>query len=251
MKHIYGLIGYPLTHSFSKEYFSNKFRKEEIKDSVYENFEIRDVSELPGLLASQPAIKGLNVTIPHKEGVIKYLGNIDPDAKRVGAVNVLKIMPDGKLKGYNSDYYGFRTSLERWLGTDLVNCKAMILGTGGAAKAVIAVLEDCNIETIRVSRSAGAERYTYFDIRKSAEMLKSCRLVINTTPLGMYPKINEMPNLPFEALTEEHYLYDLIYNPEKTLFLQKGESMGCRIKNGREMLELQAEKSWQIWNNRE
>ena len=251
MKRIYGLIGYPLSHSFSKEYFAQKFRIEKIDDAGYENFELRNISGLPGLLESRPEIRGLNVTIPHKEAVIPYLASIDPDAKRVGAVNVIKISQKGNLKGFNSDYYGFRTSLERWLGRDLFNIKAMILGTGGAAKAVTAVLEDCNIETIKVSRSEGRNRVTYFDIRKSSEILGDFRLIINTTPLGMYPKINEMPNLPYEALTGENYLYDLIYNPEKTLFLQKGESMGCRIKNGKEMLELQAEQSWQIWNNRD
>lgn len=249
MKRIYGLIGNPLSHSFSKEYFSNKFRSENIDNALYENFELREVSELPRLMEAHPDIRGLNVTIPYKQEVIKYLEDLDPDAKRVGAVNVIKILPGGKLKGYNSDYYGFRTSLERWLGSDLVNIRAMILGTGGAAKAVVAVLEDCNIEIIKVSRSAGNDKFNYFDIHKSDDLLKDYRLIINTTPLGMYPNVNEMPNLPYDNLTDENCLYDLIYNPDKTLFLQKGETKGCRIKNGREMLELQAERSWQIWNN--
>lgn len=251
MKRIYGLIGFPLSHSFSKNYFERKFRDERITDAGYENFELKDIDEIKALIESRAEIRGLNVTIPYKESVMRFMDSLHPDAKRVGAVNVIKKEADGTLKGYNSDYYGFRTSLEKWMGQHLADTHAIILGTGGAAKAVTAVLEDCNITILKVSRTPGNGKATYFDLRKSPSELKKYNLIINATPLGMYPKINEMPNLPYEALDSGHFLYDLIYNPEKTLFLEKGELMGCKIHNGKEMLALQAERSWQIWNNKD
>ena len=249
MNRIFGLVGFPLSHSFSKDYFSRKFRVAGIRDAVYENFELKKIDEINSLLNSNPAICGLNVTIPYKESVISFMHELSPDARRVGAVNVIKRMPDGKLKGYNSDYYGFRTSLEKWMGRNLADASAIILGTGGAAKAVTAVLEDCNIMYRKVSRKPGKEELSYFDLRNDRSIVSGHNLIVNTTPLGMFPKINEMPNLPYEWLDKKHFLYDLIYNPDKTLFLQKGESAGCQIKNGKEMLELQAERSWQIWTN--
>jgi shikimate dehydrogenase len=251
MQKIFGLIGFPLSHSFSKDYFTNKFREEGITGTVYENFELQDVSGLKELLESEPDIAGLNVTIPHKASVMKFLNDIDPQAKKIGAVNVIRKLENGKLRGYNSDYYGFRTSLESWLGASMKKTKAIVLGTGGASRAVRAVLEDIGMEFIMVSRSPGKEVIGYYDLRKDVSWIRKYTLIINTTPLGMYPRINEMPNLPYEYLDEDNYLYDLIYNPEKSMFLQQGEQKGAGIKNGREMLVLQAERSWQIWNNPE
>ncbi len=251
MKRVYGLIGFPLSHSFSREYFSNKFHHEGIEDTTYENYELKEVEDLKSLIESNREISGLNVTIPYKEKVIRFMHSLGPDAKRVGAVNVIKIMPDRTLKGFNSDYYGFRTSLEKWMGKQLVNSRAIVLGTGGAARAVHAVLEDCNIKILKVSRNPANNIVTYYDLRARPSLLQDYNLIINTTPLGMFPNINEMPNLPYEFLNPDYFLYDLIYNPEKTLFLQKGEQKGCRTLNGKEMLVLQAERSWQIWNNKD
>ena len=244
----FGLIGYPLTHSFSKKYFDGKLQKEKLRDCVYENFEIRRIEDLPFLIQTYPDLLGFNVTIPYKESIIPYLDDLDHVASKVGAVNVVRILKDQKKIGYNSDYYGFRLSLENWMGVEKKNLKALILGTGGAAKAVKSVLEDCNLPYRTVSRKEGKGDYIYADFIDHAELIGEYRLIINTTPLGMYPRLQEAPNLPFENMDETYYLYDLIYNPEKTLFLEKGEAAGARIKNGYEMLVLQAEKSWDIWN---
>lgn len=245
---IFGLIGYPLSHSFSQKYFSEKFRKEKIRDVVYENFEIKHIDDLPALLDSYPDLKGLNVTIPYKEDVGKYIDNLDHSAEKVGAVNVIKILPDGSKIGFNSDYYGFRTSLETWISNSISNLKALVLGTGGASKAVCIVLDDCNIPFSTVSRDIAKADYDYYELTEDTGIIQDHRLIINSTPLGMYPNVNEAPHLPYELLNADFYLYDLIYNPEITLFLNKGREAGARIKNGLEMLELQAEKSWDIWN---
>lgn len=245
---IFGLIGFPLSHSFSQKYFSEKFRKEMISDVAYRNFEIKHIDDLPALLDSYPELYGLNVTIPYKEEVRKYLDNLDHSAEKVGAVNVIKILPNGNKIGYNSDYYGFRTSLETWITKNISNLKALVLGTGGAAKAVRIVLDDCNIPYSTVSRNMAKADYDYYELIENSQIIMDHRLIINTTPLGMYPNVNEAPHLPYELLNTEFYLYDLIYNPATTLFLNKGKENGARIKNGLEMLELQAEKSWDIWN---
>jgi shikimate dehydrogenase len=245
---IFGLIGFPLSHSFSQKYFSEKFRKEKIRDVVYQNFEIKHINDLPALLDSYPDLKGLNVTIPYKEEVRKYIDSLDHSAEKVGAVNVIKILSDGSKTGYNSDYYGFRTSLETWISNSIPNLKALVLGTGGAAKAVRIVLDDCNIPHSTVSRDIAKADYDYYELTDNTDIIQDHRLIINTTPLGMYPNVNEAPHLPYELLNSDFYLYDLIYNPEITLFLNKGREAGARIKNGLEMLELQAEKSWDIWN---
>lgn len=244
----FGLIGFPLSHSFSKKYFSEKFKKEGINDVVYQNFEIKHIDDLPSLLDSYPELYGLNVTIPYKEEVKKYLDDLDHSAEKVGAVNVVKIIPDGRKIGFNSDYYGFRTSLESWISTNVSNLKALILGTGGAAKAVQVVLDDCNIPYSNVSRNKSKADYDYYELTENIQIVIDHRLIINTTPLGMYPHINEAPHLPYEIFNSDYFLYDLIYNPETTLFLRKGNENGANIKNGLEMLELQAEKSWDIWN---
>jgi shikimate dehydrogenase len=244
---IYGLIGFPLSHSFSKRYFGEKFQRESIQDAVYENFEIKDIDDLPALIGSYPDLCGLNVTIPYKEDIKKYVDDLDYSAKKVGAVNVIKIIQDRKIIGYNSDYYGFRTSLESWLGSRISSVKSLVMGTGGASRAVRVVLEDCNIPYKTVSRDEQKGDYVYYDLFEHQNIFLEYNLLINTTPVGMHPHANEAPHLPYDLLSAEYYLYDLIYNPEETLFLMKGKEAGAHIKNGFEMLVLQAEKSWDIW----
>jgi len=245
---ILGLIGYPLSHSFSQGYFKEKFKTEGIQDVIYENFEIKSIDDLPALLRSYPNLCGLNVTIPYKEDVKQYLHELDYSAQKVGAVNVIKILPDQRRIGYNSDYYGFRTSLESWLAGKFSSVKALVLGTGGASKAIRIVLEDCNVPYKTVSRNKERGDYTYYEVIEKKDIIENYTLIINTTPLGMYPHMNAAPQLPYERLNEKYYLYDLIYNPDETLFLQKGREAGAKTKNGMEMLILQAEKSWDIWN---
>lgn len=245
---IYGLVGFPLTHSFSQRYFAEKFIKEDIQDVVYENFEIKHIDDLPALLHSYPDLCGLNVTIPYKEDVKQYVDEMDYSAKKVGAINVIKIMPDHRKIGYNSDYYGFRTSLETWIGKRITSVRSLVFGTGGASKAIRAVLEDCNIPFKTVSRDKNKGDYIYYELLENPNIVEDHTLIINTTPLGMYPHINEAPHIPYELLNSDFYLYDLIYNPDETLFLKKGKESGANIKNGLEMLLLQAEKSWEIWS---
>ena len=245
---VYGLIGFPLTHSFSKRYFTEKFEKEGIQNCKYDLFEIREATELPSVISSQPLLKGLNVTIPHKEAVIAMLDELDPAARKIGAVNVIKVTEENKLKGYNSDYYGFKNSLIKFLGDEAPkSLKALILGTGGAAKAVIAALDDLDISFKMVSRSGSQYLLSYDDL--NANILAEYRLIINTSPLGMYPKVDTCPAIPYDFITEKHYLFDLVYNPEETLFMKKGAAQGAKTKNGLEMLHLQAEKAWEIWNS--
>lgn len=241
---LYGLIGFPLTHSFSKKYFTEKFERENIADSKYDLFEISEAEKVLEVIKNNPDLRGLNVTIPHKETVISFLDEIDPAAKAIGAVNVVKIN-NGKLKGYNSDYYGFKQSLEELIegSKDL---KALILGTGGAAKAVKAALEALNIPYVFVSRKKEAGNFTYAEINE--KLLSEYKLIINTSPLGMYPKIDTFPDLPYQYLTPGHFLFDLVYNPEETAFMKKGAEKGAKTRNGLEMLHLQAEKAWEIWN---
>jgi shikimate dehydrogenase len=249
---LYGLIGYPLTHSFSKKYFTEKFEKENIKNAKYELFEIREVTELQNIIANNPTLKGLNVTIPYKESVIKLLNSVDDSAKKIKAVNVIKISPEGKLTGYNSDYHGFKTSLLNFLPENYKGINALILGSGGSSKAVKAVLKDLKISYKTVSRKAHnipeeADDYLLYE-QVDDTVINSFHLIINTTPVGMYPNIKDSPFLPYSALTPQHYLFDLIYNPLETLFLLKGKARGARTKGGLEMLHLQAEKAWDIWN---
>ncbi len=247
MKKQYGLIGYPLSHSFSRKYFSDKFQREGIVDCSYDLFEIATIDLVENLFRKKN-LRGFNVTIPYKHDITDYLDDLDQSARKVGAVNVVKIDTDGKRTGFNSDYYGFRTSLENWL-PDLTNLKAQILGSGGAAKAVIAVLSDLSIPSIIISRNKSKGDYTYEEIRFNARLRGEYRLIINTTPLGMSPNTEAMPDIEYQALNGQFYLYDLIYNPPLTRFLEEGKKYGTQIKNGLEMLELQAEKSWEIWNS--
>ena len=246
---LYGLIGFPLTHSFSKRYFTDKFKRENIKESSYELFEMEDLSALPDLLAKKEHLKGLNVTIPHKKNVIPFLNDLDDaSAERIGAVNTIKIYADGSTKGFNTDYYGFYQSLVEWLdkrGEVCSNFKALVLGNGGAAKAVQVALKDLNVEYTLVSRQPSEESLFYTDLTE--DILKDHLLIINTTPLGTFPNVDDCPDIPFQWVTNSHYLYDLVYNPAETTFLKNGAAKGAAIQNGLKMLELQAEKAWDIW----
>lgn len=243
-----GLIGYPLTHSFSKKYFTEKFEQLQLKEYHYELFSIENIEMFPDLIAQNPALIGLNVTIPYKEKVIPYLDEIELSAKAIGAVNTIRI-EDQKLIGFNTDVFGFEQSLlEAIEVSKLRNInKALILGSGGAAKAVSFVLRKLNISPLIVSRNPSKGDLTYHDI--SGKVVKENQLIINTTPLGMSPNISSAPDIPFELLNSRHLLFDLVYNPKKTLFLKKGEAQGAWIKNGLQMLYKQAEKAWQIWND--
>lgn len=242
----YGLLGYPLGHSFSKNYFNQKFEAEQI-DAQYLNFEIPSIKEIKNVLKENPELKGLNVTIPYKEQVIPYLDDLDEDARLIGAVNVIKFTKGlfgmTKLVGYNSDIIGFKQSIEPLL--DNSHKKALILGTGGASKAVLHGLKQLGIGATFVSRTAKEHCITYQDITE--ELLKSYTVIVNTTPLGMFPHVDACPDIPYEFLTPKHLLYDLLYNPEETLFMKKGKEQGAVVKNGLEMLLLQAFAAWEIW----
>jgi shikimate dehydrogenase len=247
----YGLIGFPLGHSFSKKYFTEKFKKEGIDNSVYELFSIENIGDLPRILAENPTLQGLNVTIPHKETVIPFLDELDETAAFIGAVNCIKIT-NGRLKGYNTDAFGFEKSLQLWLSENYVDPKtmnALILGTGGASKAVAYALQQLQISYQLVSRKAGEGQLTYEDLFEKKIMDNLPPLIINTTPIGMSPNYQNCPNIPYFALSEKHFIYDIVYNPLETLFLQKAKEYRSYTKNGLEMLHLQAEKAWQIWQD--
>jgi shikimate dehydrogenase len=262
MKH-FGLIGYPLSHSFSKKYFEDKFEKERIADHQYDLFPIEHIAGLPALLHEHPHLCGLNVTIPHKISVMKYLDWISHEAKEVGAVNCIRISNespvmaafngevgvnghDFRLEGFNTDVYGFETSLKPLLTN--VHKKALVLGNGGGARAVKYVLEQLDISYIVVARKPGDGVVLFKDL--TSKHIAEHKLIINTTPLGTSPNVHECPPIPYEFITNEHVLFDVVYNPEQSLFLTKGLEKGATIKNGYEMLVLQAEKSWEIWGSR-
>lgn len=243
----YGLIGYPLSHSFSKKYFTEKFHNEGITDHQYELFPIADIKSLPDLLSENPSLFGLNVTIPHKVNVLCYLNEVDEAAEKIGAVNCISIRSfegESYLKGYNTDAYGFEESLKPLLGPQ--HNKALIFGDGGAAKAVKYVLEKLNIEYQAVVRKATAGTILYSEI--TPEILASHKLLINTTPLGMSPNVDTFPDIDYSLIGPGHLAYDLVYNPLETAFLVKAAAGGARTKNGLEMLHQQAEKAWAIWN---
>ncbi|HEY6503141.1 MAG TPA: shikimate dehydrogenase [Chitinophagaceae bacterium] len=240
---LFGLIGYPLSHSFSKKYFSEKFEKEGIKDCRYELFSIDSIDGLKKILDQHHDLSGLNITIPYKEQVLSFLNEADDIVKGIKACNCIRIK-NGKLKGYNTDVTGFERSLKEKLKPH--HTKALVLGTGGAAKAVEFVMRKFGIDYKNVSRKPSVNNYSYEQLTPA--VIASHPLIINTTPLGMHPAINEAPPIPFEALTTAHYLFDLVYNPERSLFLQKGEEKGAVIQNGYDMLVIQAEESWRIWN---
>lgn len=245
---LFGLLGHPLSHSFSKGFFSNKFSAENIS-ATYQNFDIEDISLLPKLIIEYPELKGLNVTIPYKQAVIEYLDELDEKASAIGAVNVVKLInKDGKvlLKGFNSDVVGFSESISSMLSP--VHNKALVLGTGGASKAVVYALNKLGIRTTLVSRAGEGDVLSYKDITPS--LLKEYNVVVNTTPLGMYPNVDTAPDLPYEVIDKSFVCYDLVYNPDKTKFLRLCEERGAKIKNGHEMLILQALESWSIWNSK-
>ena len=240
------MIGYPLGHSFSITYFNEKFENENI-DARYVNYEIPAIEELPEILASFPELKGLNVTIPYKQKVIDYLDDLSPEAKAIGAVNVIKVTHKGNrpvLKGYNSDVIGFTRSIEPMLE----NChkKALILGTGGASKAIDYGLKSLGLDTLFVSRTKKPGCITYEEV--TPDIVREYNVIVNCTPLGMYPNVDLCPNLPYEAMDSHTILYDLLYNPDETLFMKRGAAHGADTKNGLEMLLLQAFASWEIWN---
>ena len=256
----YGLIGYPLAHSFSKEYFTEKFKKEGLEDHIYEAFPLPNLSELPDLIKANPDLCGLNVTVPHKIGVMYYLDKIDPAAKEIDAVNCIKIVNSHpveaffsgelssmqvRLEGYNTDAYGFEMSLRPLLQHQ--HPKALIIGAGGAARAVAFVLNKLGISYKSVSRRAIKKQLNYQQLTR--EIIKDSLLIINTTPVGSFPAIEDAPEIPYEFLTPKHILYDLVYNPVETEFLKRGREHGAITKNGLEMLHIQAEKAWEIWNS--
>ncbi len=248
----YGLIGFPLGHSFSKKFFTEKFLREGI-DAEYLNFEIPNVEQLRNIVSKHPSLRGLNCTIPHKEAIIPFLDDISPEARKIGAVNVVVIQRDAckanddstfRLIGHNSDCIGFIQSIRPLLKAH--HTKALILGTGGASKAVRHGLEHLGIMPTFVSRTQRSGQLTYTDI--TPELLQEYTVIVNCTPVGMFPHTDEAPPLPYEAISTRHLLYDLIYNPQETQFLRKGAQVGAKTKNGREMLELQALASWDLWN---
>jgi len=244
---LYGLIGNPLSHSFSPKFFNEKFLREKI-DAEYVKFEIPDINLLPQIIGEHKNLAGLNVTIPYKQQVMQYLNDLDPQAKEIGAVNVIKIIRENgavKLKGYNSDITGFENSISPLINKNIHN-KALILGTGGASKAISRGLRNLGLEVIFVSRVNKHGQFTYSDLSK--EIISDFKVIVNTSPVGTYPKIDEAPDIPYRYLSSDHLLYDLVYNPSETKFLKLGEEYGAVVKNGAEMLELQAIASWEIWN---
>lgn len=247
MEKKFGLIGSTVSHSFSKSYFDEKFFREGLRDYHYDLYPLNNVDELKKLLQENPELTGLNVTIPYKEQVLKFLNDIDPVAKKIGAVNVIKIQ-NGKLTGFNTDSDAFYETIEKWFPA-IPNAKALILGTGGSSKAVQQALKKLNISFEIVSRDPKQGQYTYESLEKNGKPLEEANLIINTTPLGMSPNTNQFPPINYELLSSHHYVYDLIYNPARTLFIQKAEMRGATVKNGLEMLHIQAEKAWAIWNN--
>ncbi len=240
----YGLIGFPLTHSFSANYFEEKFLREKIYGCIYELYPLENIEHVTNLIKSQPALCGLNVTIPYKESVIPFLQHISTEAKEIGAVNCIHIK-NGDLYGYNTDLYGFQKSVSNWFPKE--NVQAFVLGSGGSSKAVQFSLKQIGIPFLTVSRSKNSGQITYADIEAR---MQEHNIFINTTPLGMFPNTEYAPDIPYQLLTSDDVLVDLIYNPEETRFLKMGKLAGCKTKNGLEMLKLQAEKSWEIWNEK-
>lgn len=261
----FGLLGYPLTHSFSRPYFTKKFQALGLSQThQYLNFELADLQELPATLAKHADLRGFNITLPHKQGIIPFLDELAPGAAAIGAVNTV-LVEEGKMIGYNTDLIGFKNDLLDFIDAAPQNVgskqqtalkkrqapeqiqRALVLGTGGAAAAVHYALETLGIESVAVSRRAGAGHYSYAEIKP--ELLQRFQLVVNTTPLGTYPNITSCPDLPYTAFNTQHYCYDLVYNPAKTTFLQHTEASGAKTRNGLGMLHGQAEAAWEIWNS--
>ena len=247
MEKKFGLIGSTVSHSFSKSYFDEKFFREGLRDCHYDLYALNSVDELKKLLTENPELCGLNVTIPYKEKVIKFLTDIDSTAKNIGAVNVIKIQ-NGSLKGFNTDSDAFYETLERWF-PNIKKANALVLGTGGSSKAVQQALKKLAIPFETVSREKEKGTYTYEVLERNKKIISEANLIINTTPLGMSPDTNGFPPIDYDLITPQHYIYDLIYNPARTMFIQKADMRGATVKNGLEMLQIQAEKAWAIWNN--
>ena len=240
-----GLLGKNISYSFSRNYFKLKFEKEGITDVTYENFDIEDISNFPSIINSTKGLKGLNVTIPYKQAVMPFLDEIDKKAKAIGAVNTIRVKKSGKLIGYNTDYYGCKKSIKPYLTKN--HKKALILGTGGASKAVAYALNKLKIQYSYVSRTVSNDvRFTYEDLNKT--IIEDFDIIINCTPLGTFPNIENCPNIPYDGISEKHILYDLIYNPLETKFLKIGKEHNATTINGLKMLELQAEEAWSIWD---
>ncbi len=255
MSQIYGLIGYPLSHSFSKKYFTAKFEKENIRDCEYNLYPLEHINQFPLLIADNPSIAGLNVTIPYKESIIPLLDTLDETARAVGAVNCIKILnPKSQiLTGFNTDVFGFRQSIKPFL--EIQHERALILGTGGASKAIAYVLKEIGVDCFFVTRNKKnanvlsqytSKVFTYEELNEY--IINAFKLIINTTPVGMYPNIGEVPAIPYQFLQPSHLLYDLVYNPAETEFLRQGKLKGASTVNGLSMLHLQAEEAWRIWN---
>lgn len=242
----FGLIGKSLSHSFSKTYFDNKFKENGLTDHVYKNFELVTIEEFKTVLTTEN-LRGLNITNPYKESIIPFLNALSTEAKEIGAVNCVKI-DNGRTTGYNTDAYGFGQSIKPFL--DTTHERALILGTGGASKAVAYALKKIGVEVFFVSSSAKKNTNTFFYNEINERVMSSFKLIINTTPLGLFPNVTEMPALPDDLFTDKHLAYDLIYNPEQTAFLKKAKEKGATTINGLSMLHLQAEKSWEIWSQR-
>lgn len=262
---LFGLIGFPLSHSFSVKYFTEKFRREGITDAMYKAFPVTDINLLPDLIKCHPNLKGFNVTIPYKEKIIPLLDELDDIAKAVGAVNTVSCQPSAtlaltRLVGHNTDVYGFRQSIKPFLASH--HDRALILGTGGASKAVEYVLNQIGVECVFVSRfvrlslsttletgSVGGDKtvLAYSDLNE--HVMSMCKLIVNCSPVGMFPNVDAAPEIPYEFVTKDHFLYDLVYNPEETEFLKRGKAKGALTLNGMDMLKMQAEEAWKIWND--
>ncbi|MGS0527467.1 shikimate dehydrogenase family protein [Zobellia nedashkovskayae] len=238
----FGLVGKDISYSFSRGYFTKKFSDLGLDTYSYENFDFQAIEEITDVLKNNTDIKGMNVTIPYKQEVMPFLSELDPEAEKIGAVNTIQFTENG-LKGFNTDAYGFKNAMAPFLKPH--HKKALILGTGGASKAVAYVLGEMGISYIFVSRSPGDNKISYDQVTEN--VLKEHTILVNCTPLGTHPNIEERPTLPYEFLNDKHFLFDLIYNPEKSAFLTAGEAKGAQISNGLRMLELQADRSWQIW----
>ena len=239
----YGLVGKSISYSFSEKYFTEKFKKNKIQNCTYKNFDLNNIKDIVSILKEND-LKGLNITIPYKEQVLSYLDEIEDNAKLIGAINTIKINKDKTLTGYNTDFIGFINTLRPHINS---NCKkALILGTGGASKAIEYGLKKLNIESKKISRNKKKGDLTYQEI--DSDIIKEYQIIINTTPIGTYPDIENCPDIPYKYLTKKHICYDLIYNPDETTFLRKSKKKGAITINGLRMLEIQAEESWKIWN---
>lgn len=247
---LFGLIGFPLSHSFSAAYFAEKFRQQGITDARYDLYPISDINQLKNLINDNHELIGLNVTIPYKQQVLPFLSESDEAVRETGATNTIKIVREGPepvVIGYNTDVYGFAGSLKPLITSPPGNKKALVLGTGGASRAVEWVLKRLGFVVIQVSRKPSRQGQISYE-QISAALMEETKIIVNTSPLGMYPVVDDFPRIPYRYVTPEHILYDLIYNPEETVFLKKGKERGAVIKNGLQMLQLQADKSWEIWN---